>query len=52
MIGNVANAGIYTSLIREKTPLDTLDFAMIREKPQLMAFAKSVRTAKLNANFR
>lgn len=48
MIGNVLNAGIYTSLIREKTPIDSIDFDMIKEKPQLMAFAKNVRVAKLN----
>lgn len=38
LIGNIQRAGIYTSLIRERTPLDTIDFRLIREKPQLMAF--------------
>jgi len=47
LIGEVARAGIYTSLIREKTPLDTVDFELIREKPQLMAFAASERAVKL-----
>ncbi|EIL86824.1 hypothetical protein, partial [Rhodanobacter spathiphylli] len=37
LIGEIARAGIYTSLIREKTPLDTVDFDLIRERPQLMA---------------
>ena len=40
-------AGIYTSLIRERTPLDTIDFELICEKPGLMAFAKADRQIKL-----
>jgi NAD(P)H-nitrite reductase large subunit len=47
LIGNVEKAGIYTSLIRERTPLDTIDFALVCEKPGLMAFTKEERMAKL-----
>ncbi|NCA67651.1 MAG: hypothetical protein EOM87_06280 [Clostridia bacterium] len=47
LIGNVEKAGIYTSLIREKTPLDKIDFSLICEKPGLMAFSKQVRQQKL-----
>ena len=47
LIGNVEKAGIYTALIREKTPLDTLDFNLIFEKPGLMAFSKADREVKL-----
>lgn len=47
LMGDVANAGIYTSLIRNKTPLDTIDFELIKEKPQLMAFTKTDRARKL-----
>lgn len=47
LIGEVARAGIYTSLIREKTPLDTVDYELIKERPQLMAFAASERAVKL-----
>ncbi|HHV32416.1 MAG: NAD(P)/FAD-dependent oxidoreductase [Ruminococcaceae bacterium] len=47
LIGEIARAGIYTSLIREKTPLDTVDFELIRERPQLMAFAAPERAVKL-----
>jgi len=47
LIGNVDKAGIYTSLIRERTPLDTLDFALICEKPGLIAFTKEDRKVKL-----
>lgn len=48
MLGDVDKAGIYTSLIREQTPLDTIDFALICEKPGLMAFTKAAREEKLN----
>ena len=47
LIGNVEKAGIYTSIIRERTPLNTLDFALICEKPGLMAFTKEIRRIKL-----
>lgn len=47
LIGDIARAGIYTSLIREKTPLDTIDFELIKEKPQLMAFTAPQRAIKL-----
>lgn len=47
LIGNVDKAGIYTALVREKTPLDKLDFALIAEKPGLMAFTKEERAHKL-----
>ncbi len=47
LIGNVEKAGIYTSLIRERTPLDSIDFALICERPGLMAFTKETRTMKL-----
>lgn len=48
LIGDVDCAGIYTSLIRDRVPLDSLDFEMIRKTPRLMAFAKNVRQTKLN----
>jgi NAD(P)H-nitrite reductase large subunit len=47
MIGNVEKAGIYTSLVRERTPLDSIDFPLICEKPGLMAFTKEDRMLKL-----
>lgn len=37
------NAGVYTALIRERTPLDTVDFEMLRERPQFMAFSQAKR---------
>ena len=50
LIGNVERAGIYTSLIREKTPLCSIDFELIKEKPQLMAFSKMERLRKLGGS--
>lgn len=50
LIGNIEKAGIYTSLIREKTPLDTIDFNLICEKPGLMAFSKDARAKKLGGS--
>jgi NAD(P)H-nitrite reductase large subunit len=47
LIGNVEKAGIYTSLIRERTSLDSIDFALVCEKPGLMAFTKEERKIKL-----
>lgn len=47
MVGNVERAGIYTSLIREKKSLSTIDFELIKEKPQLMAFSKRERAKTL-----
>ena len=50
LIGKVDKAGIYTSLIRECTPLDSIDFALICEKPGLMAFSKEDRKSKLGGD--
>jgi NAD(P)H-nitrite reductase large subunit len=47
LAGNIEKAGIYTSLIRERTPLDTIDFALVCEKPGLMVFTKEDRMVKL-----
>jgi len=48
LIGDqVSRGGIYTDLIRSRTDLRTLDFAMISEQPALMAFAQKVRSEQL-----
>lgn len=47
LIGDVNKAGIYTALIRERTPLDSIDFELICERPSLMAFSKAERRKKL-----
>ncbi len=43
IVGDVRRAGIYTALIRDRTDLRTIDFSLIAEKPQLMAFSKLQR---------
>lgn len=47
LIGDIARAGIYTSLIRDKTDLSTLNFDLIAKKPQLTAFPEEARKSKL-----
>ncbi len=47
LIGNVDKAGIYTSLIREKTPLSEIDFGLVCKEPSLIAFGRSYRDEKL-----
>jgi NADPH-dependent 2,4-dienoyl-CoA reductase/sulfur reductase-like enzyme len=47
LTGNIEKAGIYTSLVRERVPLDTIDFALVCEKPGLMVFTKEDRMVKL-----
>lgn len=46
LIGDTARAGIYTSLIREKTPLDSLDFERLKQTPTTTAFPESERRHK------
>ncbi len=47
MLGNVARAGIYTSLIRNKTPLSEVDFDLVSKEPSLIAFTEKYRRQKL-----
>lgn len=47
LIGNVERAGIYTSLIRERTPLDSIDFEMLKKAASLAAMPKENRSKKL-----
>ena len=46
-LGNVDKVGIYTSLIRNKTPLDTIDFDRLKISPSLLAFSKGYRSKNL-----
>ncbi len=43
ILGDVRRAGIYTKLIRERVPLEQVDFDLLLEAPQLIAFAKADR---------
>lgn len=47
MVGDVSRAGIYTDLVRKKKPLSEIDFDLIRESPQLMAFSQKDRRVQL-----
>ena len=47
IIGDVARAGIYTSLIREKTPLDSLNIDLLYKNPSLAIFFSENRRKKL-----
>lgn len=47
LINDFLRAGIYTSLIRNSTPLSEVDVELLKQKPQLLAFSEAVRAAKL-----
>ena len=48
LIGDIGRAGIYTSLIRSRTPLSATDYDLLKEKPQLLAFSRSYRKQVLS----
>lgn len=52
LIDNTDKAGIYTSLIRERTPLSSIDFGLVCSDPGLMAFTARYREDKLGGNAR
>jgi NAD(P)H-nitrite reductase large subunit len=47
LIGGVDRAGIDTTMIREKTPLDSVNFNAIKDNPGLIAFSAEARKKKL-----
>lgn len=47
LIGNTERAGIYTSLIRNQVPLDTVSYEMLQKNPTFAAFSKDYRGKKL-----
>ena len=47
LVGDVARAGIYTALIRERTPLSTIDFEAVCREPSLLPLGKTYRAQKL-----
>ena len=46
LIGNTERAGIYTSLIREKIPLDMIDFDTMKKVATSVAFSSEIRRKK------
>ncbi len=43
LIGDIHRAGIYTSLIREQIPLDTIDFDALKKNPASTVFSQEIR---------
>lgn len=50
LIDDIEKAGIYTALIRDKTPLSSIDFDLICKKPSLIAFSREYRNDVLGGN--
>lgn len=46
LIGETERTGIYTALIREKTPLESIDFAMLQKVATSAAFTQEVRKSR------
>lgn len=46
LIGQTDRAGIYTSMIREKTPLETVDFEVLKKSATSAAFSRETRRQK------
>lgn len=46
LIGETNCAGIYTSLILEKTPLDTINFEMLKKVATSAVFSPEIRRKK------
>ncbi len=49
LVGDTERAGIYTSLIREKTPLDTIDFEILKKVATSAAFSQEQRRKKFGS---
>lgn len=52
LMGDVARAGIYTSMIKEYIDLGDVDMELLKEKPQMMMFGKARREEKLGGIIR
>lgn len=46
LVGDTEPVGIYTSLIREKTPLDSIDFEKLQETASFAIFSPEIRRQK------
>ena len=47
IIGKVEQAGIYTSLIRDKVPLSEIDMELLKKNPSLAMFSSEICGKKL-----
>lgn len=43
LIGNTDRAGIYTAMVREKTPLDAVNYELLKKMPVFSAFSSETR---------
>ncbi len=46
LVGRDERAGIYTSMIREKTPLSSVNFDVLKKTATTLAFPSGVRRKK------
>ena len=46
LIGDTGRAGIYTSMIREKTPLSSIDFELMKKTATNMIYSAQIRRNK------
>lgn len=46
LVNGIERGGIYTSLIREKIPLESVDFDLLMKNPTFMAFSRETRGKK------
>lgn len=49
LVGNVDRAGIYTNIIRNRIPLASIDFDVLKKSPNLFAFDADYRRKKLGS---
>ena len=49
LIGETERAGIYTALIREKTPLSSLDFDLTKKVASNLIFSRETRRKKFGS---
>lgn len=49
LVGNVDRAGIYTNIIRNRIPLESIDFDALKKSPNLFAFDADYRRKKLGS---
>ncbi|MCD8206286.1 MAG: FAD-dependent oxidoreductase [Clostridia bacterium] len=47
LIGDIERAGIYTYLVRAQVPVDEVNFNLLKDAPQLLAFSDEFRREKL-----
>ena len=43
LIGDTERAGIYTDMIRKRTPLESVNFDILKKTPELFAFSEKYR---------